>query len=98
MDLKKSPPDRIRPISAISVARDVLRVHPWCKSRAHARISGDSPKSAESEGLNGGAEGYPTQAEKLAKTAYILMSFGQIPPNLPPIVVEDFGTTTLAAA
>src|SRR5271169_3196444 len=39
--------------SAISAAGDVLRVHPWCKSRAHARISGYSPKSAESEGLNG---------------------------------------------
>jgi hypothetical protein len=54
MDLKKSVRERNRAISAIRAAGDVLRVHPSRKSRAHARISSDSPKFAETEGLNGG--------------------------------------------
>jgi len=57
MDLLISHLDRFRRILPIGAAGDVLRVHRDRKSRAHARFAIDSPRTAKSDGLNGGAEG-----------------------------------------
>src|SRR5260370_11126325 len=47
MDLAKSRADNFRLIPANSAARNVLWIHAQWQIRAHARISSDSPKSAE---------------------------------------------------
>jgi hypothetical protein len=51
MDLKKSPQERNRPISAISAAGDVLRVHASSQIERACEDFNDSLKSVESERL-----------------------------------------------